>query len=65
MFKKNKTIRCQACEEKIPQGDETADIRFTTSEGVMEMIVCNKCADIVDKLREGLLTQHKQDYENI
>lgn len=41
-------IKCQGCEDVIPPTAPTAEIRIKTSAGLVEMVVCNRCATLLD-----------------
>lgn len=58
MFKKKP--RCGVCDVKL-QDSEDNELRLETAEGPSSMIVCDKCANLFDKVSDFLQRKHKRD----
>lgn len=63
MLKITKVKKCKTCDVKLPEGTETAEIRYNSADGVNVMEVCIACANLFDKISDALLDRHKNNYE--
>lgn len=60
MFNKKK---CPVCNEKFPKTETFHELRLKTSDGVIEIEICNNCADFFDKSADVLTRGKKQEDE--
>ena len=58
---KYKKKKCNLCNAKIK--GESSELRVNTSEGELELEICTRCADIIDKSAE-VLTHGRQLLRN-
>lgn len=55
--------RCQSCRKKFKKGAPFHTLRLGTMEGILELEICDSCADFYDKSADVML-QHRRNLHN-
>jgi hypothetical protein len=56
-----KKVKCPVCQEK--KDSLSNELRLDTSEGILQLFVCNECADFFDKSAEVLAKRNPAEDE--
>lgn len=56
--------KCPVCEEKYKKNVGFHELRIQTADGVLELEICESCADFFDKSAEVLSSGRKKDVED-
>lgn len=53
--------KCQSCHDKYPKSTAFHELRLNTADGILNLEICEKCADFFDKSAEVIMKGRRQD----